>query len=321
MAELITISSSELDAYQRCPLMWSLGYAERWRAPFTGDKSTDRGTAFHIVLEVHYKVLKSTQDDSSISADERLDLAVNAAYERIEQMKEDNEFTPETIQAVEWMYTGYVERYGADKGWRILEIEATHIVPLYEPEEVVKGIPVGPWHEATDFNLKVKIDLVITDERDRLWIIDHKSAGRLVRTEKDFQWADQFGRYQFALRQLDYTVCGTIHNACLSKPNKGDLIFPGDPGFKSTMKPTPIENRFHRTSMDRTDNELRTVQWESLLTARKMYADEIPARHADPERCKYCDFSDACNFGRRNGDNLLRGFLQDTGFTQDFKRH
>lgn len=321
MTTKLTVSSSEVDAYQRCPFAWMLGYRERWRSPFTGDKPTDKGSAFHVVLEVHYKSLKSTQDDESLSIDERLDHAMNASLERIDRMREDNEYTPETIEAVAWMYSGYIERYGADKGWRILEVEATHVVPLYEPESVVNGVPFGEWRTAEDFELKVKIDLVITDERDRLWIVDHKSAGRMVRTERDFQWADQFGRYEMALRQLGYRVTGTIHNAVLSKPNKGDLIMPGDPGYKSTMKPHALEDRFHRTPMDRTDIELRTIAWETLVTTRKMYADQIPERHADPERCKFCDFGDACNFSRRNGADKLIPYLQETGFEQEFRRH
>lgn len=321
MTERLTISSSEIDAYQRCPFAWMLGYRERWRSPFTGDKPVDKGSCFHVVLETHYNSLKSTQDDPDLPIDVRLDLAINASMERIDHMRETNEYPVDTIEAVVWMYMGYIEMYGADKGWRILEVESTHVVPLYEPESVANGVPQGEWRQAEDFDLKVKIDLVITDERDRLWIIDHKSAGRIPRNEKDFQFADQFGRYEYTLRTLGYRVVGTIHNACLSKPNKGDLILPGDPGWKSTMKPHALEDRFYRRPMDRTDTELRTIQWETLLSARKMYADENPIRHADPEKCRFCDFGDACLFGRRNGAEKVRQYLQETGYEQEFKRH
>lgn len=312
---MITVSFSELDTYRQCPLKWQLGYAERWSVTPSGHDALSKGSAYHLVMEEHFKALQRTQDELSVTHDDRLAHAVNAAQERIDMMRETNEYPEETIQLIEWMYTGYIERYGIDTDWRIFAVESVHIVPLFEP--------VGSeWHEATDFNLKVKLDLMVTDERDRLWIVDQKSCSTVPRSEKDFQYADQFTLYEFAMRYLGYRVTGTIHNANCSKPNKGDLITPDHPEWRSTMKASTLEKRMHRTMMSHTDTELRTAQYEALCTARKAYADKHTERNPDEERCKWkCSFNDACNAGRRNGDVGMRDYLVDMGFNKNYGRH
>lgn len=313
------MSWSEIETYRQCPLKWRLAYDERWQAESTGTGALDKGSAFHTVMETHFKALLSTQSDPDATPDDRLAVAVQAAQERIDMMRMTNEYPEETIQLIEWMYVGYIEKYNIDETWRIMSVESTHIVPFHEPVGTVTG---GEWREATDFNLKIKLDLIATDERDRLWIIDHKSGSTVPKGEKDFQFADQFKLYEYGMRYLGYRVCGTIHNACLSKPNKGDLIKPGDPQWKSSMKETDIDKRFHRTTMSSTDQELRMAQYEALCTVRKAYADTATERNPDEERCKWkCSYNDACNYGRRNGDDGLRTYLVDLGFSQQFGRH
>ncbi len=312
-----TVSWSELEALRQCPLKWKLAYDERWQGQATGTDALSKGSCYHSVKEAHFKALMSTQADPDATPQDRLAHAVMKAQERIDQMREANEYPEETVKLIEWMYVGYVERYGIDPDWRIMAVESSHVVPLYEPIG-----RTGEWQEADDFNMKIKLDLMVTDRRDRLWIVDHKSAGKVPTGEKDFQWADQFGIYQYGVWQLGYRPTGTIHNCSLSKPNKGDLFSEGDPEWKSTMKATDPEKRFKRTFMDRTMQELRTIQWEALQTFRNNRAALYHPRHPDEERCKWkCNFNDACNMGRRNGEEATREYLLDIGFSQEFRRN
>ncbi len=315
-----TVSWSELETLRQCPFKWQLAYGERWSAPASGTNALSKGSCYHSVKEAHFKALMSTQNDPDATPQDRLAHAVMKAQERIDKMREDNEYPEETIKLIEWMYVGYVETYGIDPDWRIMSVESTHIVPFYEWVDF--GINDLRWVEATDFNLKIKIDLMVSDPRDRLWIVDHKSAGKVPTGEKDFQWADQFGLYQYGVWQLDYRPTGTIHNCSLSKMNKGDMYSEGDPEWKSTMKATDPDKRFKRTFMDRTMQELRSIQWEALQTFRNNRDAGYRPRHPDEERCKWkCAFNDACNMGRRNGENHTREYLMDIGFAQDFRRN
>lgn len=312
-----TVSWSELSDARQCPFKHQLSYRERWSAPSDGTNALAKGSCYHLVMEAHFRALLETQDDPDATTADRLAFAVSRAQERIDLMRDQKEFPEETIQLIEWMYVGYVERYGIDEDWRIMAVETTHIVPFYEPIA-----NTGEWQIADDFNLKIKVDVAVTDKRDRLWIVDHKSAGKLPGSDRDYQFADQFGLYHYGFVQLGYRVTGTIHNGNLTKMNKGDIYREGDPEWKSTMKPTNPDTRFKRVFMDRTDHELRMIQWEALRTFRKAYADPDPERHPDEERCRWkCQFNDACNLGRRTGDIHVRPYLMDTGFTQDYTRN
>jgi len=313
------VSWSELSDARQCPMKHKKAYRERWQTTPTGTDALSKGSCYHSVMDVHFSALKATQGEyyNPAQDSDRLEYAVSAAQQRIDEMRQDREYPEETIELVEWMYVGYVEMYGIDRDWRILAVETTHHVPFYEPIG-----NTGEWQRVDDFELKIKIDVAVTDQRDRLWIVDHKSAGKMPGSEKDFQWADQFGLYHYGYRELGYKVCGTIHNAALSKPNKGDLLSEGDPGWKSTMKAHTLESRFVRTFMDRTDHELRVIQWEALQTFRNIYGAKTTPRHPDEERCRWkCSFADACNMSRRNGEHLFDEYLVDTGFTQDFRRN
>jgi hypothetical protein len=330
------VSFSELTTARQCPLKHELAYVERWSKEPARDSPLTKGTLWHAALEIHYNVLMDRQREGSGTNWARD--ALGEAAIQVERFLEDAD--QDLADLIWWMYRGHVEMYGADDGWKILAVE--HNAQCRLP------LPSG---RASQFALKIKIDLIVADitrRKAQIWIIDHKS-GRNLPKRKDLDLDDQFGLYTWGLRSVGKKVFGQIHNAARTTRNLGD--FPqnvelweakkaaGDkPGARP--KTQTLEERFHRTPMSRTDIELDTIAREAYRTARNRYRDQAevererkkaveqgrstqaiePERHTDPETCGWkCDFTEQCLAGRKGLE--MRPFLHDVGFRQNFERH
>lgn len=311
-AELV-VSWSELDTYRQCPKKHDLAYHQRWVAPPKGNGPLDKGVLWHEVLDVHYTtILKHQTTDGGTTAVEwdvdtqelfRLCLvAVDALFGK--WLAEDVD--PSLIKLLRWMYDGHLEVWGLDEQWDILAVECGITVPLSDT-----------------VSLKVKIDLVARDANGRVWLIDHKSCANLP-ASKDFDWNDQFGLYMWALRKVGVNVFGAMHSAARTKQNQGDLIKPGDEGYKKSMKVTELEDRYRRTRLDKTGPELEEIAKDALADAEQAYSTgNHKRRHTNEDTCKWrCGFNEACMLGRRTGSEAkLVQMLQVTGFEQNFTRH
>jgi RecB family exonuclease len=221
MTEKITVSYSEIDAYRQCPYKHYLAYGERFSKPVAVDSTLGKGTAWHEVLQIYYGALKASYD---------FEHAYAVAAVRIQEM-------PPEIQALlSWMLEGYVTVYPKDfLFWEIMAVEATIVAPLLDENG-----------NETRFDLKAKIDLIVRDKRnDLVSVVDHKSTSAL--RDKGFEWEEQFGLYELVANRAGFNVFNTVHSAALTKMNKGDLLKPGDDGYKGNMKETPLDSRFKRT--------------------------------------------------------------------------
>lgn len=192
---------------------------------------------------------------------------------------------------VHWMYEGHLAKWGYDRQWEVLAVENAAEIPL-----------------DSEFTLKVKMDLVVR-EAGRIWLVDHKS-GAVLPKQRDLDFDDQFGLYAWALRKMGRRVHGVIYSAARTHKNK--------------IKEQPLEERFSRTLMARTDTEMDTIARETLQTAYSMYrptTDEAE-RHPNTDTCKWrCDFTEACLLGRKTDNDRTRRMLLDTGFERDHTRH
>lgn len=304
--ERITISFSEIDTFRQCPFKHKLGYLQRWSREPEPTSALGKGTAWHLVQEVHFRQLRMAREDNK-SEREALRLAKLAAAAIIDS------FENEELQSLmRWMYEGFVTVYGADFDWKIKAVENTIIYPL-------------TWSsgEPTMFDLKVKIDLIAIDARGRWWIVDHKSCGQMPK-EEDYDFEEQFKFYAAVMNRMGYKIHGCIHDAALTKQNKGDYIQPGHPDYKATMKAQPLANRFKRTLISHTDAELTAVLDDVIRTASTAYGEgNFMERHMSGDTCRWrCPFTEACLYGRRqNNDEVTYRMLSDTGFTQSFERH
>lgn len=293
------ISYSEIDTAKQCALKHQLAYVERWSRPADPLSALGKGTAWHQVMDAHYTALRRTQDEP---ADVRLKAAREAATEQLREMPD------ELADLIQWMYDGYAEFYRDDPHWKILGVEHNAVCRL----PTINGNP-------SSFYLKVKIDLVVQDRRTKnVYVVDHKS-GKDLPGEKLLELDDQFGLYTWAMRQMGKKVFGQVHNAARTYRLQNDIRNPGS---------TPLDERFRRTSMYRTDKELDIVARETYQLAHARYAQQtavtrvgaMSPRSTDPERCSWrCDFKEACLAGRKGID--IRGFLHDQGMEQNFERH
>lgn len=297
---MITVSFSELSTFRQCPFKHKLAYEQRWQKQHKDSSALGLGTMWHLLKEIHYTCLKGTPTPASKLASAQR--SVNRQLDEWEAESRD----AEVLTTLEWMYRGYVDRYGADEGWEILGVETTHILPLNE-----------------EIQLKIKLDLTVRDQRGRMWVVDHKSAASMDSSE-DLQWNDQFGLYVATMRKQSHKVAGAIYNGALKKPNKGDILKPGDEGYKTTMRETPMDKRFKRELLDRTDAECDSILADALADAQLAYSSANPQRrHANPDTCKWrCDYTEPCMTGRRmNDDSKTIEMLEFTGFEQNFTRH
>lgn len=297
MPKTHTVSFSEIDTLRQCLFKHEMSYKERWKSPTTSP-ALAKGTLWHVVMEHHYNAIafhqRMVQDPPSKMAMAALRDEIVNTY-----LCDEGGRQTEYQELVEWMYDGYVGHYGSDSGWRILGVE--HAPVLWLPT---------PRGGRSNFKLKLKIDLVVRDPRGRVWIVDHKS-GKDLPKDKELEIDDQFGLYTWAMRRLGVDVFGSIHNAARTQKNKDQ-----------TKHFQPLEERFARKHMYRTDVELERIAIEAYQAAKRAYAIPIgdAQRSPDSDRCRWrCDYTEACLFGRKGGDH--RQFLEDLGFVQDFTRH
>lgn len=316
---IVTVSYSEIDAFRQCPYKHELNYGQRWQKEPKDSTATGTGGLWHRVLEVHYKTIQSVQERDgdghvywNVSEADLLIACKDAVESLFTEMAETEQRDPEVITILKWMYAGHLEMWGLDEGWDILAVENTLIVPLYEADGSESWV-----------RLKVKLDLLIRDERGRVWIVDHKSGGSLPQG-KDFDWAVQFGLYTYAMRHAGVKILGSIHSAAKRTMNKGDLIKPGDDGYKASMKEQTLEQRFVRRPLNYTEAQLATLAADVLADAKLAHSEaNHKRRNQDEERCQWrCDFTEACMLGWRSGDDSKTlQMLHLTGFKQEPMRH
>lgn len=226
-----------------------------------------------------------------------------AEEEVIQRLLGQDEYTLEQTERqelLEWMFNGYLDMWSKDDTkWQIRAVEWKGFAAL-----------PNPWGGPSRFMLKVKIDLLAV-QRGRLWVWDHKSARNLP-NDRELDLDDQFGLYIWCLRQLGYPVAGAVYNCARTQRNKDE----------STQ---PLEARFSRTRLSRTDIELDMIAQEAYMSAAKAWPQtsaetmgepvDLPVRRLLPERntntdtCKWkCDFTEACLSSRKGGriEDMLR---------------
>jgi hypothetical protein len=209
----------------------------------------------------------------------------------------------EIVELIRWMYTGYVQMWSEEDRdlWSVLDVELRMEVPLIE------GL----------VNIKCRIDLSAEDRQGFYWLWDHKSGGNLP-SKKETDLDDQFALYQWIINETnpDMRVLGIIHNAARTQRNQGHM---------------PLDTRFARIKMVRTDRELATMVEEIRSTALDIHAAYlnldcaealITPRHPNPDTCKWkCSFTSPCLLGRGTEPERVRVMLKDLEFRQDFTRH
>ena len=282
------VTYSELDTYRQCPLKHKWSYKDRWVKPPKVGSPLSRGSLWHLVMECHYTWLQRFPNDPKVNpAFLKKWIDQHLLYDEAGNQNEDQEL-------VEWMYDGYLDCYGVDPDWSLVQIESANQVELPAPDG------------ATPFILRFKNDLLIRSRKSgQLWLVDHKSARDFTRqTEIDVD--DQFGLYTWALRKLGFPVVGTIRSDARTQRNKS---------------PMTLEQRFRRVSTYRTDQELENIARDAYATASVAWGDTPLHSSPAPDRCSWrCDFLQA-HLMYRKGVADEATILSDFGFSVNEKKH
>jgi hypothetical protein len=329
------VSYSELASYRQCPLKHELEYNQRWTKPQREDGALARGSAWHAILEDHYRAMMLAQNGKN-SPELRMRAAIQAGRKRLATMRNDVNYP-----LLVWMYDGYLERYPNQAAeWHIQSVERKFVAPL---PDLWKKRPEGSLMPR--IGIKVRLDLVVRDmETGGLWVVDHKSGADLP-TQQDLEIDDQFGLYVAILRDLDYPIMGAIHSASRTKMNQGD-----DPEFaaktarmieardalekgeertalsrqiasRRNSKPQTLDQRFSHTYLNRTDAELESIKRDAAAVAAVMTWPGLPLYSSpDPRSCGWkCSFKEA-HLTMREGRKMDQT-MREYGFEQDFTRH
>lgn len=305
MTTKIVVSYSELDTYRQCPLKHQWAYKERWRRPVEENSALAKGSLWHLVMEEHYQVLQNHPRTIRTKDQAVLDEAYEAVRPLIIDLRTGDQTEVQAL--IEWMYHGYVEQYGVEYDYDIIGIEDAFELPLRDPEG-----------NKTDYYIKGKIDLVLRDRSNgHLWVVDHKSGSNLP-NQMDLEIDDQFGLYTWAMKQQGKPALGAIHNAARTTRNQADF-----PGYKGKSTPQPLDQRFRRTYLNRSDTELDAVALDAwAVTANAYPQDESRPLYSspDPRQCGWkCDFKEVHIKARKGRDPQTA--LREMGFEQDFTRH
>jgi hypothetical protein len=305
MPKTHTVSWSEIDTFRQCPFKHELAYKQRWSKTPEEGGPLSRGTLLHEVMEAHYLAMKLNQDAKGTMptvTESRVAEQMDTIDVLLGRRGGVRTMQTEQQNLVEWMYEGYLAAFGYDQlEWEIVAVE-------YANEFWLPTVNGG----RSNYKIKMKLDLIMRQRTTgQLWIWDHKSCKNLP-TDKMLELNDQFGLYIWGLRQLGMEVRGAIHNACRTQRNKG---------------PMELAERFLRTPLYRTDEELNTIAVEAYKTARRAWGatkEGEAERNTNEDTCRWrCDFTETCLGSRKDRDP--RGYLQHSltlsGFTQNRERH
>ena len=253
MPETHVVSYSELDTYRQCPLKWQVAYRDRWSKPPKEGSALFRGSLFHSVLETWYKGIQGGTPQAL--EDCRRTIGILLDVDMPEQTEEQ--------ELVAWIFNGYVELYQTDSDWEIAAVEYAN--EFWLPTE--RG-------GRSNFKLKVKIDLVVRHRSTgKLWIVDHKTCRHLPKRQM-LEFDDQFGLYTWGLRKMGKPVIGSIHNACRTERLK--------------TREMASDERFLRTLLYRTDEELDIIAVEAYRTAKRAWSqtpDGQAERNTNTDTC------------------------------------
>lgn len=296
----ILVRHSEISDFRQCPLKHKLNWRDLW-APADETAAQTLGTAWHKVMAVHYLGIRHFQRANGSQLGFRHLKLTRAQQQAVIDDVESlivAELNPEHEETLYWMYDGYVDRWGFDDGWEILEAERTLSIPFVE-------------EDGTDsvFHYRWTGDLLVRDHTVRekhIWSIDHKSTSQKLR-QIDIDLDDQFGLYMWAWRRFGYNVMAPVINQALTKQLK---------------RAQTLEERFNRDFSYRTETELKNIAQEALDVAWRIHDPanlRRPISAPDPRTCSWkCPFKEAHILLRKskNPARELPSLMHSRGYVQ-----
>lgn len=303
------VGQSELADFRQCPLKHKLRWFEGWHLPVThaeANVKSEVGTMWHHVQAAHYRAKMHAEvgGDFEYTVGAARRVMHEAAEEIVDLYGMAGDAADEREALLKWMADGYLERWGTDPDWEVLQVEQRLVVPIVDPG-ALPGTPPG-------FALRFTADLVVRlRSLGRIVIVDNKtveSQGTWNRGDVDLD--DQLGIYIRGLARKDPEDPPLY--AMLNQVRRDKL-----------KRPMTLSERFMRPKSTRTQRELDEIERDALTSLRLMVGAENrrrPTSHPNPKQCSWkCDFKEAHIALRRSGGDWdqARRIIEARGMSND----
>lgn len=316
------IRTSERSNFKRCRWMWSKGYVEHLK-PVREAPALKFGTLIHEALELRYPPGKQRGPKPAETFErifkERLD-----EIESTWKIRADEEFTDALDLGVD-MLEMFVEEYGRDEEWEVIESEMTFQVPALDPVTgealfTYVGTMDGVWRNRMDGGIRIidwkttasdptKVGHLILDEQATAywtWGADYLIQSGIIK-EKDRDRLDGM-LYTFMRKGKRDPRPQDAQGYYLNLPTKKEKEEFGDdyPGSRSKKQPAPY---FHRELVYRSEfqrEKARERVAEEFSEIRKVETGEETAfktpGSGPQSHCNWCSFRDICELDEIGAD-------------------
>lgn len=323
----ILVRTSELTTFKRCRWQWLRSYEECLRS-IQEHPALRFGTLIHAALELRYPPGIKRGPHPARSFEKLYDQNLKETEEEW-GMFADEEWTDARELGVD-MLEGYVEQYGRDEEWQVLQSEMKFAVPVYPDEGVIEpyahllsgkiniskplfwyvGTMDGVWKNRMDGRVRIndykttsgdavkegEAKSVLDEQATAYWTfgVDYLIAHKLIKP-----------RDQEMLDGMLYTMLAKSKRD--DRPTNAEGLALNKDKTVSKVQPKP---RFHRelvyrSAADRDAARLRVCQeFLEMEAVRKgnMAAYKSPGLSYPSMQCKACSYRDLCEIDEAGQD-------------------
>lgn len=255
----LRFSASRLASYDSCSRKHHYIYRQGYRVPYT-NKHLTLGSILHRLLHLHYE-----QNVSPAEAYPQLKIEFPTYQEQL------------LLFPAIALIDRYIKYFQDKDTFKVIGVEKELIVPYVTPN----GVTVY---------LHGILDLVGITDKDKLFVMDHKSSARKV-WNADMVWFDhQIAFYLCILMQCDFMPqIGVVNQlSTATTDTKKMAMTPGGDLFsRFPVEPTPtLMENWLKEFGNKIDKILEETSYPKALS----------------NRCSGCQFKDACLTDLRGGD-------------------
>lgn len=260
-ARVIPIHTSDRITFKQCRRKWDLSSRLRQNMkPKAPAKALEFGTAIHAALEVYYEPALWNADRevvNRLALHRFLEVCSEQRAERGPDISEEDKID---FQERHVLGTGMLENYFL---WAPGQDNFTPVLVEVKFEVDIPGLFLNLLNQPV---YRGRLDLLVEDEHDRYWIIDHKTTARMDDNELFLELDEQCGSYAWALQeQLGIKIAGVIYNELF----KG---FPEPPAMNNSQR----QGRWY--SVNRQQNTSYGIALKTLTEANEplhLYEDYL----------------------------------------------
>jgi len=343
----LLIRTSERSSHEACPWQWGMGYIHKL-SPRREAPALRFGTLVHKALEKRYPpgIKRGPKPAETF---EKLFQKERAETESKWKMKVEDDWEDALVVGIDMM-EAFIEKYGRDEDWRVIQSEMTFKVPVYlsadgavnnallvnallEAKTLTKkqvegkdplfyyvGTMDGVWENRMDGGVRV-VDWKTTSS-DPI----KEAAGKAALDEQTtayWTWGVDYLIGQTLLKQrqqqaLDGMLFNWLRKAKRdTRPTNADGLALNQDGSISKKQPPPMFHRdvMHRSEIEQDSARERAIQQVLTMMAKRVGLLPIyktPGTGYPSQQCNACAFRDICEVHEAGGDwELMRDSSMD----------